>query len=206
MPIVAVVLMLVTPRGRLNGPAFLLGWVAGLAIVGIVVLSVAGGANASEDEAPADWVSWLKLVLGILLLLLAVRQWRGRPRPGQEADTPKWMQALDTVTPVKAVGMGAVLSGANPKNLLLAVSGAAAIAQTGISAGRQTVAWIVFVVVASVGVGTPVVLSLALGERSRTMLDELKRWMALHNAAIMAVLLLEFGVKLLGDGISGLSA
>src|SRR4051812_50221297 len=80
LPIVAVVLMLVTARGRVNGPAFLLGWVAGLAIVGVVVLSVADGADASEGGAPADWVSWLKLVLGILLLLLAARQWRGRPR------------------------------------------------------------------------------------------------------------------------------
>jgi threonine/homoserine/homoserine lactone efflux protein len=206
LPIVAVVLMLVTPRGRLNGPAFLVGWIVGLAVVGVVVLSVAGGANASEDGAPADWVAWLKLVLGILLLLLAAKQWRGRPRAGPEAEAPKWLSALDTFTPGKALGAGAVLSGANPKNLLLAVGGAAAIAQTGISAGQETVVWVVFVVIASLGVGTPVVLSIALGDRSRRMLDELKTWMSAHNAAIMAVLLLVLGVKLLGDGISGLSA
>ena len=42
LPIVAVVLMLVTPRGRVNGPAFIIGWWLGLGIVGVIVLSVAG--------------------------------------------------------------------------------------------------------------------------------------------------------------------
>jgi hypothetical protein len=38
VPIIAVVLMLATPRGRVNGPAFLAGWVVGLTVVGTVVL------------------------------------------------------------------------------------------------------------------------------------------------------------------------
>ena len=34
VPIIAVVLMLTTPRARVNGPAFVLGWLVGLGIVG----------------------------------------------------------------------------------------------------------------------------------------------------------------------------
>jgi hypothetical protein len=37
------------------------------------------------------------------------------------------------------------------------------------------------------------------------VLGELKDWMSGHNAAIMAVLLLVIGAKLIGDGITGLS-
>jgi threonine/homoserine/homoserine lactone efflux protein len=55
LPIVAVVLMLVSRRGRANGAAFVLGWVLGLAIVGAIVLSVSGGAEASEGGEPATW-------------------------------------------------------------------------------------------------------------------------------------------------------
>ena len=73
MPIVAVVLMLVSRRARTNGPAFLVGWMAGIAIAGAILLSVAGPANASDNGEPADWVNWLKLVLGLLLVLVAVR-------------------------------------------------------------------------------------------------------------------------------------
>ena len=206
LPIVAVVLMLVTARGRSNGPAFLLGWLFGIGAVGTIVLVLASGASASEEGQPADWVSWLELVLGALLLLVALRQWRSKPSGAEEPATPKWMGALDSFTTPKAGGAGVVLSAVNPKNFLLIVAGTTAIAQTGISAGQQAVALIVFVVIASIGVGTPVVVYFALGERSREPLDRLKSWMAHNNAVIMAVLLLVIGVKLIGDAIAGFSS
>ena len=205
VPIIAVTLMLVTPRARSNGPAFLVGWLAGLAIVGAVVLLVAGPANANDDGEPATWVDVLKLVLGALVLRIALRQWRGRPHDGEEAPTPKWMGAIDTFTPPKAVGAGAVLAGANPKNLLLAVAAAAAIAQTGIPGGQQAGAYAVFALIGTVGVAAPVVIYFALGDRSGPVLDRLKRWMAAHNAVIMTVLCLVIGAKLIGDGIAGLA-
>jgi threonine/homoserine/homoserine lactone efflux protein len=204
LPIVAVVLMLVSRRGRVNAPAFVLGWLVGLAIVGAIVLSLAGGADASDDGQPATWVGVLKLVLGALLLLVGLKQWRGRPRGDGEVDPPKWMSALDTFTPVKAAGAGALLSGLNPKNTLLAIGGAAAIAGTGIDTGEQVVAYAVFMLIATIGVGLPVVLAFVMGDRSRALLDDIKNWMSANNAVIMAVLLLVLGVKLLGDGISAL--
>jgi len=206
IPIIAVVLMLVTERARANGPAFVAGWIVGLALVGVVVLAIAGGAGATDEGAPATWVSALKLVLGVLLLLVALRQWRGRPGEGDEPETPKWMRTIDAFTPAKSLGMAALLSGLNPKNLLLAVAAGAAIAQTGISTGDQVVAYAVFVVIATVGVGAPVALYFALGERSQHVLDRLKGWMGRNNAAIMAVLCLIIGVKLVGDAISGFSS
>jgi threonine/homoserine/homoserine lactone efflux protein len=206
LPIVAVVLMLATRGGNVNGSAFVAGWWLGLAIVGAIVLSVSSGAGATSQGKPATWVSTLELVLGLLLLLVAMRLWRGRPHGAEDPPTPKWMGALDGFGPLKALGAGVVFSAANPKNLLLAIAGAAAIAQTGIPGGQQAVAWIVFIVIASIGVAAPVVLSLALGERSRDLLDHLKGWMAHNNAVIMAVLMLVIGAKLIGDAISGFSA
>jgi threonine/homoserine/homoserine lactone efflux protein len=151
-------------------------------------------------------VNWVKLVLGLGLLLVAARQWKARPHDGAEPPTPKWMGALDGFTPAKAAAAGVVLSAANPKNLLLAVAGAVAIAGAGISSGEETVAWIVFIAIASIGVAAPVVISFAMGSRSRQLLDRLKSWMSHNNAVIMAVLLLVIGVKLIGDAISGFSA
>jgi threonine/homoserine/homoserine lactone efflux protein len=205
VPIIAVVLMLGTPRARGNGPAFVLGWITGLAVAGTVILLVSGGADASDEGDPATWVGVLKLLLGALLLLVALRTWRGRPRAGDEAQLPKWMQAIDTFRAPKAAAMGALLSGVNPKNLLLTVGAAAAIAQTGIDAGEQAVALAVFILVGTLGPGVPVAIYFALGKRAKRLLDELKGWMGAHNAAIMAVLCLVIGAKLIGDGVSGLS-
>jgi threonine/homoserine/homoserine lactone efflux protein len=77
VPIIAVVLMLATPKGRANGPAFLAGWVVGLALVGTVVLLISSGASASSEGTPATWVSILNIVLGLLLVLLAIKRGAG---------------------------------------------------------------------------------------------------------------------------------
>lgn len=203
-PIIAVVLMLVSPRGRVNGPAFLVGWLVGVGLGGVILLALAGSASANDDGQPADWVSWLKLALGVLLLLLALKQWRGRPHGDEEPVTPKWMGEIDSFTPLKAAGAGVALSVLNPKNVLLMVAGAAAIAQTGIPADEQAIAWIVFTLIASLGVATPIVILFAVPDRSAELLGRLKTWMADNNAVIMAVILVVIGAKLIGDAISGL--
>jgi threonine/homoserine/homoserine lactone efflux protein len=204
VPIIAVVLMLGTPAGRRNGPAFLVGWVVGLVVVGAIVLVVAGGAGASENDEPATWVDVLKLVLGALLVLMAARQWRGRPRGDEPAVFPKWMQTIDRFTVGRSIAMGVALSGINPKNLLLTVAAAASVAQAGVSTSDEVVAMAVFVAVGTIGPGIPVAIYFAMGGRAARLLNELKAWLGTHNAAIMAVLLLVIGTKLIGDGISGL--
>lgn len=168
------------------------------------MLSVAGDSGASQDGGPARWVSWVKIALGVLLLAVAARQFRGRPRPGEDAELPKWMARLDTIKPVAAFGLAAGLAGVNPKNLLLAIAAAAAIGQTGISGGQQAVAYLVFAFVAALGVGLPVGIFLAMGERAAGLLAGLKDWMGQNNAVIMSVLCLVIGVKLIGDAIGAL--
>jgi hypothetical protein len=205
IPIIAVVLMLTSHRAKVNGPAFVVGWLLGLGIVGAIVLSLAGPAGASKSGSPAAWVSWIKIVLGVLLLLVAARQFRSRPHGDEQPQMPKWMSTIDKTTPVAAVGLAAVMSSANPKNLLLAVAGAAAIAGTGISGGEQAIAYLIFVLIATLGVGIPVGIYFAMGTRSETLLAGLKDWMSAHNAVIMSVLCLIIAAKLIGDGISGFS-
>jgi Sap, sulfolipid-1-addressing protein len=206
VPIIAGVLILGTPRATTNGPAFLLGWIIGLAVVGTVTLLVSSGADASEGGTPADWVSVLKLVLGALLLLVAFKQWRGRPRGSEDANLPKWMATIDSFTPGRSIAIGGALSGVNPKNLLLTVGAAAAIAQTGAGTGGQAVALAVFVLIGTLGPGLPVAIYFAMRERGEHLLGELKTWMGANNAAIMSVLCLVIAAKLIGDGISGVTA
>jgi threonine/homoserine/homoserine lactone efflux protein len=205
VPIIAIVLMLGTPRARSNGLAFALGWLAGLTIVGGALLALASGNSQENDGGPETWVSIVKLVLGVLFLLLAARTWRSRPKAGQEAAMPKWMQAIDTFTTGRSLVFGVLLSGVNPKNLALTIAAATTIAQTGISGGESAGALIVFILIGSLSILTPVFIYFALGTRAAVILDELKDWMAGHNAAIMTVLLLVFGAKLIGDAVGGLS-
>ncbi len=206
IPIVAVVLMLATPGGRLNGPAFVVGWIIGLVIVGAIVLLVAGGVSASNDGQPKTWVSVLKLVLGLALVLVAVRQWRGRRRGDAAPELPTWMKTIDRFTPLRSAGVAAVLAGPNPKNLLLTIAAGAAIAQAGISAGDQVIVFAIFAAIATLGPGIPLGIYFALGDRSARILGALRAWMIDHNQAIMSVLCLVIAAKLIGDAITGFTS
>ena len=203
MPIVAMILMLMA--SRTTGIAFAIGWLAGIGLAGAVLLLVAGGADTGTNQDSPTWVSILQLVLGLLLVALALKQWRGRPKGDAEPPAPTWMGAVASFSPVKAIGLAVALGVVNPKNLVFLIGGATAVSQSGADAGGQALAWVVFTIIAGIGVVAPFVVYLALGDRAPHVLDEVKGWMIHNNAAIMAVLFLVIGAKMLGQGISGLA-
>ena len=205
IPIIAVILMLGTPRARSNGPAFGLGWVIGLVAVSVIVVLLASGSDDS-DSGSSTAVDVFKLVFGGLFLLLAVNQWRKRPKAGETAEPPKWMQSIDQFTAGKSFGFGLALSAANPKNLALTFSAAASIAQAGLSGGGSAVAIAVFVIIGSITVAGPVLFYVLAPDNAAGPLTSMKEFMSAHNAVIMIVLFVVLGAKLVGNGISGLSA
>lgn len=205
VPIVAVILMLFSARARVNAPVFLLGWVLALGLVATVVYVVSDVSNASTSHAASDTISWGKIVLGLLLLHYAHRQWRSRPAPGVDPELPKWLAGIDALRPGKAFGLGALLASVNPKNLVLTLGAGGGLAQLGLSTTQAVVSLLVFVAVASVTIAIPVVYYLVGGARAKEELGELKSWLAVHNAAVLAVLFLVFGVDLIAKGIPPLT-
>ena len=84
------------------------------------------------------------------------------------------MGSLESFTPVKAVGAGRRAVGAQPEEPPADDRRSRcdrADRDLDRPAGRE---YVVFILIASIGVAAPVVLYFALGERSREMLDELK--------------------------------
>ena len=156
VPIIAVILVLGTPKARSNGPAFALGWVGGLVVVSVIVLLVASGAS-NPNSGSSTAVNAIKLALGAVFLFMAAAQWQKRPKKGEEPTMPKWMGTIDTFTPAKSLAFGAALSAVNPKNLALTIAAAGSIAQAGLGAGQDTIAVAVFVVLGSLTVAGPVV-------------------------------------------------
>ena len=203
VPIIAVILMLFTPKARTNSVAFLFGWLLGLIVVGSIVL-IAGDV-ASDDSGESTVSGVVKLLLGLLLLLLAVRNWRSRPKASEDPKMPGWMAAIDEFGAGKSAGIAALLSGLNPKNLALTAAAAATIAAAGLTTGEQIGAFAVFVAIASITVAAPVLVFLIMGERVQGGLNSLKEWLLANNNTVMAVLFVVFGAKLLGDAISILS-
>jgi hypothetical protein len=205
VPIIAVILMLFTPAARKNSLAFLAGWVFGLAAVCAIVMAVAGNLNYDTSSAASTGSSVLRLILGLLLIFGAFRQLKKRPGPGEEAQMPKWMGAIDKFKAPKSAGLAALLSGVNPKNLALTLAAALSVAQAKLATGESIAVLAVYVVLASITVAAPIFIYLVMGKKATRPLDSMKGWLSANNATVMFVLFLVFGMVLIGKGITGLS-
>ncbi|MEN9645548.1 MAG: hypothetical protein RL238_2217 [Actinomycetota bacterium] len=201
IPIVLVILMLVSVKARANGPAFLVGWALGVAVVSGAAYLLADGIDAATDSGASDSIDISQLLFGLLFFALAAKQWRGRPRPGEEPPTPKLFSAVDGMGAAKAFGLAFVACVANPKNLPLAATAGAGIAQAGATGGDAAGALLLFVLVASASVAAPVVVYFALGDRAPAVLAEWKTWLMANNATVMMVLFVVLGAKLVGTGL-----
>jgi threonine/homoserine/homoserine lactone efflux protein len=203
IPIIAVILMLLSRKATATSTGFLLGWVVGIVLVTVVVLVLVGQAGNTAGGEPSTLSSVLKLVLGAALILLAVRQWQGRPKAGETGAMPKWMDAIESFSFVRALLLGFGLSAINPKNLLLCLAAGTTIGAAHLPIGQVIVATVVFTLLACSSVAVPVVGYLAARDRMAAPLDRLRAWLTQNNAAVMAVLLLVIGTVLLGKGIAG---
>jgi threonine/homoserine/homoserine lactone efflux protein len=196
--------MLFAPRAGGTSAGFLIGWVVGIVVAVVVFVLIAGATDLGSTDQPSALGAWIKLILGLALIALAVRQWRGRPRPGEAAKLPAWMSAIDSMTPGRAAGLGVLLSAVNPKNLAMAVGAGTAIAAGGLGGGGTAAAVAVFTMLAASTVAVPVIGYAVAAQRMRGPLDRLKTWLEANNAAVMGVLLLIIGLVLAGKGIGGL--
>lgn len=206
IPIIAVILMLLSQRAAQTSVGFLLGWILGIVAVTVIVLVLVGQAGNTSSGKPSTVSSIIKIVLGALLVLMAAKQWQGRPKEGETGTMPKWMAAIDSFTFVKASGLGAALSALNPKNLIMCLGAGTTIAAAHLTGPQETVAVLVYTVIAGCTVAVPVIGYLAAKTKMATPLTILRAWLTQNNATVMAVLLLVIGVVLIGKGIGALTA
>jgi threonine/homoserine/homoserine lactone efflux protein len=201
IPIIAAILMLLSPRARVTSIGFLLGWVLGI-IAAVTVFTLLSSILPEDDSsASAPIRGTIQLVLGALLFLLALKQWRGRPKGDDEPALPGWMQAIDKISFFGALGLGLLLSALNPKNLIMAAGAGAVIGPAGLDTTPFVIVIAIFTVLAASTVLVPVVGYLVAASRLAGALEALRGWLVKENAVIMAVLLLVIGFSMVGKGI-----
>lgn len=201
LSIIPAVLVLHTPRPKPTGLAYLAGWIFGLAALTAIfveVSSLLGGL----DKAP-PWAAWLRIVIGIALLVFGVFRWLTRKR---SAHSPAWMDKITGATPGRAAVIAAVLVVVNPKVLFICAAAGLAIGSAGLGTAGAWISELFYVLVAASSVAIPVLAYVVVGERLDGPLSRLKDWMERHNAALVAAILIIIGVLVLYKGIHGLSA
>lgn len=205
LPIMAVILLLFSTRAGAVVPAFLVGWFAGLLIVGGLLLFVVPAERlVGTEREPSVLASVIRVILGAGLLWLAARKWMTRPREGETPKLPGWVTSLESASPLTALGIGAAMAGVNPKNLVFSVSAAVAIAEWQLANTQNLVLLIVFTVVGSLGVLVPAIWRAAGGESASATLQEWRVWLSRNYNVLMGIVFLIFGVLVLSKGVSGL--
>ena len=201
IPIIAAILMLLSPKARGTSLGFLLGWVLGIVVAVVAFTLLASVLPEADDSSSKPVAGTIKIILGALLLVLAVKQWRSRPTGDAEPALPHWMQAIDTMTVGRALVLGFLLSGLNPKNLLMGAAAGLAIGSADLTTTDHVIAIAVYSLVAASTVAVPVIAYLFATERMAAPLASLRTWLVHNNATVMAVLLLVIGVVVIGKGI-----
>lgn len=205
LPLMAIILLLFSPRARVSAPAFVVGWMLGMVVVfSLLLLFVPRDSIAGEKSDPSTLASTARLVLGIVLLYLAAKQWRGRPEPGAESTPPPWMLKLEQAPPLQAMWIGAALSSLNPKNLAFTISAFVTVVQAELETAAQIIPIAVYVLVGSIGVMAPVLWYFVKQERATKILAGWRVWLAANYSILMAVVLLLFGIILSTKGIGDL--
>lgn len=201
VPMIAAILMLLSPRAKSTGVGFLIGWIVGIAVAVIVFAALSSILPAADPDATHPIIGVIDIVLGALLLLIGIRQWRSRPKDGDEPKLPGWMKAIDSMTALRGFVLGVVLSAVNPKNLLLAVSAGLAIGSSDVVLWQEAIVIVVFVLIAASSIIIPVVAYLLASASMARPLDALRGWLTDNNATIMAVLMFVLGFVVIGKGI-----
>jgi threonine/homoserine/homoserine lactone efflux protein len=203
IPVIAAILMLLSPKAKGTSIGFLLGWVVGIVVAVTVFTLLASVLPENDADASNPTAGWIKIGLGVLLLLMATKQWRSRPTGDVEPALPTWMKAIDTMTTAKGAGLGFLLSAVNPKNLIMAAGAGVIIGGTeaSLETGAEVLSIAVFTVIAAASVAVPVIAYLVTSDKMAGPLESMHGWLVNENAAVMAVLLLVIGVAMIGKGL-----
>lgn len=199
LPMMPAVLLLMSQRPRPNGLAFLSLWLVSLTLV--VSLAIWLGGLADPEPSTDNGVGWIQVVTGIAFLGLAGAKWVRRPRAGQAKEPPKWIAALHSYSPAQSARLGALLAGANPKNLAMALAAGAEIAFLATGPASMAVGLLGFVLIGSIGVGVPILASVVLGERVAPALKRGKSWLDSNSTSLSVGVLVVLGVLLLAKGL-----
>lgn len=203
-PVIAIILVLLSERARASGAAFLAGWILAISVVSIVMTAVAKLLEPADAGDPSPVAAVIRIALGLLLLGLAARKLRAGPPVDDDGAPvlPGWMASLSTASAGRSFSMALLLGGANPKNLAISAAAALTIGTGGLDAPQVIAAITVFVLIASITIIVPVVGHAVFSASLDAPLRRLEEWLLANHNAVMALLLVVFGVVLIGNGIA----
>jgi hypothetical protein len=196
IPLTAFLLVLGSKGGVRKGAGFIFGWLVSLAIVVVLTLVVTGNKPPAPSTAPSLGALAAKILIGVALLIIAVRQYRKLGKPKKPKKTPKWQTSIDNMSPWYAMGLAPLVQ---PWGLIAA--GVAVITEAKLSSWESYIALFLFCVVSTL---VYLVLEIYAGfrpEKAQAILTSTRAWIDGHTDQVIIILSLVLGFWLIGKSI-----
>jgi hypothetical protein len=193
VPIVELILVIFSRRRVPNTVAFVLTLIV-LSAAAVAMGAAGQKATESSGNHTSTGMAVVLIVLGVLLLLVAIRNWRNR------ADTsePNMLQKISGMGGAAAafLAFGAVF--VNPKNLVLLLAAGQTIGAA--TSGSKLLIGALFVLIATAPYTTAAGYALTGGAPANRNLDRARAWLIARNRLIMAVICGLLGALLVVKG------
>ena len=192
-PLTAFILVLSAEKGTWKGLAFILGWLACLVAVIAAVIITTGNNPPAPQTVPSDAALAVKLVVGVVLILIAVRQ---RRRMGRPRKPPAWMARLDQLSLLGAAGLAAFLQ---PWTLVAA--GAATVLQAKLATAGSYLVLILFCLLATSSFLYLELYATFASAKTGARLERMRKWLDSHQDQVIIAICLLLGFWLAGKSI-----
>lgn len=203
LPVAAVIMLLVSDGGSRKATVFELTWlVVSFAIV-IGVAAIVGQAPPRDRGTMPAWEAWVLSLLGAALLGLAFLvflAWRRQRRMTGDLPVPRWMRALDGLSPAKTAGLAAILIVANPVNVSMLLAAGIELGHLQSRFSAEVLPAALFVTAGSLTMLAPWLVTVISG-RGTGFLPRARGWLLVHNNALTFWMTLAFGLVFLSKGL-----
>ena len=196
LPLTAFLVVLPSRRGVRKGAAFVFGWLVSLAAVVTITVLATGNSPPKPSTAPSLASLAVKIVLGTVLVVIAVRHIRARGRPKPPKKPPKWQEHVDSMSPWFALGLAPAL-----QPWVLIGAGAATVVEAKLSSWETFLALFLYCVLASSSYLAMELYAVFRPAQSQALLNRARTWIDTHTDQVIIVGSLIIGFWLIGDSL-----
>jgi Sap, sulfolipid-1-addressing protein len=199
VPIMATVLMLLSPNRHRSAVPFLFGWVVGL--VAVVTAFTLLAQTVPTPRHPQLALAFGEIGIGLALMVLAAITWR-RNAPAKTRQ-PRWLRAVSSLGPWSSFGFALALN-LRPKAVLLAAATGLIIRADGLGVAEGAIVIGVYTIISATTVAGPVVATAVAPDKTQDWLISTRHWLNENSRVVAVVIMVMVGVVLIGNGLTRL--
>lgn len=198
-PIMAMLLILLSPNRNRSSLAFLIGWVLGVVAVVVAFTFFARNVGDSSPLEEPWFIAPVLIGIGLATVVLGIVFWRRGARTNS-AGMSKWLSAVGSLGPWSAFGLGFILN-LRAKGLLLGAAAGLGLRDDDLTIGTTAIVIGVYTVISASTVTGPILATLVDPERAEKWLIPTRNWLTAHNRLVSITITIMIGVVIIGSGL-----